>query len=251
MASFGGEFCVVFCAGTTIKVPPSGVPFGGTKTLLNVSSNNAHESLPLGAGVTLNLTYPQVNTHGSGTTSITSSKMVQGLGLTVDAVDLLLTAIIGSDPLKGSVPGVGTYDLFSANLQAGLDLQQKFDLTNSGLGAELLVGTSQTPEGLLNFGGTPSTIQDVSSLGLNPDGTIPLALNVSVNNPKLQNITNVVPTAGASLTVGKVSLSLLGTHISGTLAHPSVTIPLGSLKIFGNTFPAAFNSQHVSGIHAA
>jgi hypothetical protein len=177
--------------------------------------------------------------------------MVQGLGLSVDAVDALLTAIIGSDPLKGSVPGVGTYDLLSADLKAGLDLQQKFDLTNAGLTADLLVGTSQKDEGPLNFGGT-NTIQNVSSLGLNPDGSIPLALKmISVNNPQLQNITNIVPTAGASLTIGKVSLSLFGTSISGTLVHKSTTVPLGSVKVFGSTFPVAFNSQSVTGLHAA
>jgi hypothetical protein len=176
--------------------------------------------------------------------------MAQGLGLSVDAVDALLTAIIGSDPLKGSVPGVGTYDLLSADLKAGLDLQQKFDLTNAGLTTHLLVGTSQKDEGTLNFGGT-NTIQNVSGLGLNPDGTIPLALQISVNNPQLQNITNIVPTAGASLTIGKVSLSLLGTSISGTLVNKSITVPLGSVKVFGSTFPVAFNSQNVTGLHAA
>src|SRR5262249_43564168 len=150
---------------------------GGTKTLLKVNSTNAHASIPLGSNVTLNLTYPQVNTTGNGpATNVTAAAMKQGLGLSVDALGLILEAILGKDPLKGSVPGLGTYDIASATLKAGLDLKQSFDLTDAGISADLLVGTNQVDVGALNFGGAPTVIQNVASDGLNGDGSVPLAL---------------------------------------------------------------------------
>jgi hypothetical protein len=247
LASVGGQLCAGVCVGSHTTIPQ----FGKTSSVLSVDSANAHDTFPLGP-FTLSLTYPQVNTHGTGTTSISSSKMAQGLGLSIDVVEAILDAFIGTDPLKGDLDGFGSYDLLSANLKAGLNLQQQFDLTNTGLTAQLLVGTSQTPE-TLNLNGTSAPIQNVSSLGLNPDGTIPLALQLTLtgagagNTPELQNITNVVPTAGASLTIGKVSLF----GLSGTLFNTSITVPLGSFNIFQNTFPAAFQQQTVTGINVA
>jgi len=238
MAKLGAQLCFVACTSTNTNIPQF-----GTTTGISVNSSKLKTSFDIGP-VTISVSYPQVNTHGTGTTSIPSSDMAQALGASIDVIDAILTALFGSDPLKGDLDGFGSYDLLSANLNAGLDLQQQFDLTNTGLTAQLLVGTSQTPE-TLNLNGTSPPIQNVSSLGLNPDGTIPLALQLTVDNPQLQNLTNVVPTAGASLTIGKVNLSALGTSISGTLFKTGITVPLGSLNIFQNTFPAAFQSQTV------
>ena len=118
-------------------------------------------------------------------------------------------------------------------------LAAQFTLSDAGIGADLLVGTNQVDIGTLNFGGSPLQIQNVSSDGLNPDGTVPLALKVTLDNPQLQNITSLVPTAGASLTLGKVDL--LGKQ--GTLLSTGITVPLGSFKISGQTFPAVFAQQ--------
>jgi hypothetical protein len=235
-----GTICVVLCASTSTRVPKTGA-FGGTKTLLKLNSSNLKTSFDLGGGVSLSLTWPQVNTTGMGpaTNVMTPQVMAQGLGLSVDVIDLLLTAIIGSDPLKGSIPGLLSYTILAADLKAGLDLAQQFTLSDAGIGADLLVGTNQVDVGALNFGGSPLQIQNVSSDGLNPDGTVPLALKVTLDNPQLQNITSLVPTAGASLTLGKVDL--LGKQ--GTLLSTGITVPLGSFKISGQTFPAVFAQQ--------
>jgi hypothetical protein len=248
-ASLGGSACAFgACTHGNVRVPSSGT-LGGTKTLLNLNSSNLHVSIPLGNVATLNLTWPQVNTSGTGTMSISASGMAQGLGISVDLIAAILDAVFGTDPLKGTlfnVLGIKlTYDLLSADLKAGLDLGQQFDLTNSGITADLLVGTKQVDEGPLNFGGT-NVIGNVSSTGLNPDGTIPLALKVSLNSPELQNLTNLVPTAGASLTVGAVNVS--PGIFKGTLFKTGITIPLGTINVFHNTFPAAFAQQNVSGL---
>jgi hypothetical protein len=242
-----GRFCVFGCLGGTISTGT----IGGTKTLLKVNTSNLHKSFALGSNVTLNLTYPQVNTNGNGpATNITAANMAQGLGLSVDALGLILQAILDKDPLKGSVAGLGTYDIASALLKAGLDLKQSFDLTDAGVSADLLVGTNQVDVGPLNFGGTPTEVQNVANDGLNGDGSVPLALKLTLDNPQLLNNTSLVPTAGASLTLGKVNLSLLGTHIGGTLFKTGITVPLGSFKVFGTQFPAAFASQNATGLKA-
>jgi hypothetical protein len=152
------------------------------------------------------------------------------LSASVDVVALALAALgIPPEAVKGSI-GPVNYDLLSATLGFGIALNQSFDLKDLGLNPTLLVGTSHTPEPL----GAP--IQNVSSLGLNPDGSIPLSLGLTVNNPTLQNVTSIVPEALASLTIGK--FSAFGTGVS--LFSKSLTQPLATINVYKTSFPVNF-----------
>jgi hypothetical protein len=174
-------------------------------------------------GVNLTFAFPNVNTSGSGSsTSLTSSNEATAFNVGVDVVQVLLEALIGDDPLKGTVSGIG-YTLLGGKLSAALGLKQTFSLSDLGITPTLLVGTSQTPE---NF---DAPIQNVSSLGLNADGSVPLALSFTLDNPTLKNQSDVAVSGGAGLTIGKISGI-------GTLAHPHVTIPIGSIPVFSSTF---------------
>jgi hypothetical protein len=98
----------------------------------------------------------------------------------------------------------------------------------------------------------------VSADGLNPDGSVPLALKVTLADPHLSNLTALVPTVGADLTVGKIHLSALGTSFNTTVFKKSVNIPLGNITIFKSNFslaahgstPAAFTQQTKTGLTA-
>jgi hypothetical protein len=228
MASVGGQILGV--GGSTNLGP-----FNKTLTLVKLSSGSPPDTLNFG-GANLTFAFPNVDTSGSGSaTSVTSSNQATAFSIGVDVVQVLLEALIGSDPLKGSVAGIG-YTLLGGKLSAALGLKQTFTLSDLGITPTLLVGTSQTPESF----NTP--IQNVSSLGLNPDGSIPLALNFTLNDPTLKNQTDISATGGAGLTIGKISGI-------GTLAHPHVTIPIGSIPIFSSSFNVAgvqTQAAHVS-----
>jgi hypothetical protein len=221
MASAGGEICVGVCGGGSTKIGP----IGKTITLVKLNSGSPPDMLNFG-GVNLTFAFPNVNTTGSGSaTSVTSSNQANAFSIGVDVVQVLLEALIGSDPLKGSFAGIG-FTLLGGKLSAALGLKQTFTLSDLGISPTLLVGTSQTPESF----NTP--IPNVSSLGLNADGSIPLALSFTLNDPTLKNQTGISATGGAGLTIGKISGI-------GTLAHPHVTIPIGSIPIFSSSFNVA------------
>jgi hypothetical protein len=132
--------------------------------------------------------------------------------------------------------------LLSANLGAGLNLAQNFNLSDSGLNAALSAGTSNQAIPGFDVNGT-TLIQNVSTLGLGNGGTVPLSLDFSPNNPQLHNQTNIVPTATAGVTIGKVSIASIGNF---TLFKTNITVPLGTINVFNTTFPAAFQSQTLS-----
>jgi hypothetical protein len=227
MAVAHGQLCFIGCTGFNHQFGPTGTE----KQILGFNSTTAHFSKSFG-GVNLKLAWPTVDTAGGGTGADVMSSGTSGpaLSASVDLVSLALAALgIPPEAVKGSI-GPLNYDLLSATLGFGIALNQNFNLSDLGLNATLLVGTSQTPEPL----GAP--IQSVSSLGLNPDGTIPLSLSLSVNNPTLQNVTSIVPEALASLTIGKFSAFGHG----GSLFSKSLTQPLATINVFNTTFPVNF-----------
>jgi hypothetical protein len=211
-------------------------PIGGTTNLVSFTSGQLHVSFSVGP-VTVSLAWPQVNTSGTGgpVTISTSGTSGTALGLSVDVVAVILDAIFGDDPLKGSF-GPINYDLLSGNIGVGAALGQQFNLNDLGLTPTLLVGTSNTPEAL-SFG-TPLVIDNASSLGLS-GGALPISLSLTPD-ATLQNITSIVPEVTASLTVGQISVP----HVtSGSLFSASTTIPIANVPVYNNTFGVNFNSQ--------
>jgi hypothetical protein len=212
-------------------------------TGISVSSGNLHTSFNLGPA-TINLTYPQVNTHGTGTNSISASGSKPAVNVSLDAVDLVLTAIFGDDPLKGTlIPDILKYDLLSANLGVGLNLEQEFNLSDSGLNATLSAGTGNQLIPGFDVNGT-TLIQNVSSLGLS-GGAVPLSLDFALNNPTLQNHTNLVPAFTGSLTVGQISIPPI--KFTTAVFKTNFNVPLAHIPVPGSTtFPAAFAPQTIN-----
>jgi len=213
-----------------------------TKNIASFTSGQLHFQHSFGP-VNVSLAWPQVNTVGSptGPGTLSSSGTSQtALGVTVDLVALALDALgIPQNVIKGDIAGIINYDLLSGNVGFGAALGQSFNLDATGLSAVLDVGTSNTPEAF-TFG-SPTYIDNISSLGLNPNGTIPLSLNLTPS-ATLQNITSIVPQFLASLTVGKISAG----PVSATLAHLSTAVPLAHIPVYNNTFAANFQSQAAS-----
>ena len=116
-----------------------------------------------------------------------------------------------------------------------MGLGQDFTLNDLGLTPVLDVGTTATPE-TLNFG-TPTVIDNVSSLGLS-GGAAPISLSLTPD-ATLQNITSIVPQFLASLTLGKVSAGPL--HF--TLFKTSATVNLARIPVYNTTFAANFQPQ--------
>ena len=229
MASVGAHiYAIGGSIGTTISVGP----FSGSTTLVKVNSGSPPDVIKFG-GVNLTFAFPNLSTSGNGASTSISTSTPGGQGtvfnIGVDIIQVILESLFGDDPLKGSFAGIG-YTLVGVAF-AALGLKQTFTLSDLGITPELLVGTSKTAE-LFN-----QPIHNVSSLGLNPDGSVPLALSFSLNDPTLKNQTGLSITAGAGLTIGKIS----GV---GTLANPHITVPLGSVPIFSPTFNVAgFQTQ--------
>jgi hypothetical protein len=213
-----------------------------TKNLVNFTSGQLHFSHSFGP-INVSVAWPQVNTTGNPITpgQISSSGTSQtALGVTVDLVALALDALgIPQEIIKGDIEGIINYDLLAGNVGFGAALGQSFNLDATGLNGVLDVGTSNTAEGF-SFG-SPTIIDNISSLGLNPDGSIPLSLDLTPN-ATLQNITSIVPQFLASLTVGKISAGPL----SFTLAKLSTAVNLATIPVYNNTFAANFQSQAVS-----
>jgi hypothetical protein len=212
------------------------------------SSTLGHSfSLPDGLGsVTVN--WPQVNTTGSnpnpGTIEATgTSKPI--FNLNIDPIAVVLDAILGSDPLKGSVgslPGVQiSYTILAATLAPGVDVQQTFDLNASGLTPVLKNGSGTTIP--FSFG-SPTILQSPSntnfSLGLTPDTT-------------LENQTSLAGQLEIGLRALKGSITVgltppLTTSVSvGPLIHPHTTFgPAPFVTLYQNTFPVNFQPQTVT-----
>ena len=105
------------------------------------------------------------------------------------------------------------------------------DLSVLGLTPTLLVGTTQTPEPL------DKPILNVSNLGLNNDGSVPISLMLTPTDPTLQNITSLAGNLHFDVTVLKLD------DLPAVFDGP-INIPLGSVPLFNPApFPVAFQPQ--------
>jgi hypothetical protein len=223
MATASGKVEVAF---ETVLSLNTHVTINKRATLVSFNSSKLSTSFSFG-GVSLTFAWPNINTSGTGgggtITSVNTSNPI--VAANIDLIALLLAAF-------GLPPNLLNFDSIDIlSLEAGLSasLKQQFDLSVLGLTPTLLVGTTQTPEPL----DTP--IQNVSSLGLD-NGSVPLSLMLTPTDPTLQNITSLAGSLGFEPTVLKFDglPAIFSTHID---------IPLGSLPLYKNTFPVAFQPQ--------
>jgi VCBS repeat-containing protein len=224
MAAASGK---VVAFGTTVLSLNTHVTTNNKATLVSFNSSQLSTSFSFG-GVSLTFAWPNIDTSGTGTggtiTSVNTSNPI--VNAQIDLIALLLAAF-------GLPPNLLNFDSIDIlSLEAGLSasLKQQFDLSVLGLTPTLLVGTTQTPEPV------DAPIQNVSSLGLANDGSVPISLRLTPTDPTLQNITSLAGSLGFDPTVLKFDdlPAIFSTHID---------IPLGSLPLYKNTFPVAFQPQ--------
>ena len=137
----------------------------------NSSTLNGSFDLPDGLG-TVAFQWPQVNTTGSnpnpGTISSTghSQPIFQ---LNIDPIAVVLDAILGNDPLKGTVGNLPPlqikYTILAATLAPGVDVQQSFNLNPGNLTGTLTNGKGSTIP--FSFG-TPTFLDNPLEHGFQP-----------------------------------------------------------------------------------
>jgi len=212
----------------------------------NSSTLNGSFDLPDGLG-TVAFQWPQVNTTGSnpnpGTISSTGASQPI-FQLNIDPIAVVLDAILGSDPLKGTVGNIPPlqikYTILAATLAPGVDVQQSFNLNPGNLTGTLTNGKGSTIP--FSFG-TPTFLDNPSStdfnLSLSPDATLS-------NDTSLAGQLKVgLRALKASITVGVPPLTTSASV--GPLFHPTHTFgPAPFATLYTNTFPVAFQPQTVS-----
>ena len=204
-------------------------------------------SLPDGLG-TVAFHWPQVNTTGNNPNpgAITSDGNSQPIfQVNIDPIAVVLDAILGDDPLKGSVGSVPpvqlSYTILAATLAPGVDLNQSFELDAGGLSPILKNGNGS----VIPFSfGTPTILDDPSStsfnLGLTPDTT--LSNDTSLAGQLVVGLRALK----ASITVGLTPPLTTSTSV-GPLIHAKTTFgPAPFAKLYTNTFPVAFQQQNVN-----
>jgi hypothetical protein len=159
----------------------------------------------------------------------------------------VLDAILGSDPLKGTVGNIPPlqikYTVLAATLAPGVDVQQSFNLNPGNLMGALKNGNGSTIP--FSFG-TPTILDNPSStnfnLNLTPDAT--LSNDTSLAGQLVVGLRALK----ASITVG---FTVAGHNITksasvGPLFNPTHTFgPAPFATLYSNTFPVAFQSQNV------
>jgi hypothetical protein len=205
-----------------------------THPVLSFSRNSTQLSttIDLGAGVSLTLAFPNVNTNGSNA----SPGTISGTGVSNDIVNLsgdlvamVSTALVGSDVTDINV-GPLSIDILDLILGIGLDAVQKFNLNTSGLVPVLTLedGTVEP----LTFG-APLTIANASSHDTNHDGQISFGLGL-VPSATLTNNTSLGASMNASITALALSVSHIG---SFTAFKAGTTVQLGTFPpIYSNSF---------------
>jgi hypothetical protein len=177
-----------------------------------LNSSQLSTTIDLGAGVSLTLAFPTVNTNGSGGPGTISGTGISNdiVNLSGDLVAMASTALLGSDVTDFSA-GPLSIDVLDLILGIGLDVVQKFDLNSSGLMPALTLedGTVEP----LTFG-TPLTITNASSHDANHDGMIGFSLGL-VPSATLTNNTSL----GASMNAGITALALSVSHIGSFTAY--------------------------------
>jgi hypothetical protein len=196
-------------------------------TLLSFDSGDLSKSVSFD-NIKVTFAWPNIDTSGTGTggtvTSVNTSNPI--VDTNIDLLALLLAAFGLPDIFH-----IGPLDILS--LEAGLSasLKQQFDLSVLGLTPTLLVGTTQTPEPV------DKPIANVSSLGLNNDGSVPISLMLTPTDPTLQNITSLAGNLHFDVTVLKLD------DLPAVFDAP-INIPLGSVPLFNPPpFPVAFQPQ--------
>jgi len=213
-------------------------------TLVHFNSSTLATSfqLPDGFG-TVAFAWPTVNTIGSNPNPgpITSEGVSNPIfSLNVDPIAIVLDAIFGTDPLKGSFLGVVNYTILAATLAPAVDLQQNFRLTAA------LPGGTITPDGgsgqSFNFG-SPIIIP-------NSDGAYALTLDPDAN---LENTTSLAGQVTIGLRVLQGSIGFSGVSTSfGPLFNPKTTLgPAPFATLYHNTFDVDFNQQTLPTVSAS
>jgi hypothetical protein len=215
-------------------------------TLLHKNSSTLGGSFDLPDGLgTVAFNWPQVNTTGSNPNPgvISSSGHSKPIfQLNIDPIAVVLDAILGSDPLKGSIgsaPLQVSYTILAATLAPGLDVQQSFNLNPGNLAGTLKNGNGSVIP--FNFG-TPTIVDNPSStnfnLNLTPDATLSNETDLGG-----QLVVGIRALKG-SVTVGFPPLSK--TASIGPVFQAKTTFgPAPIAKLYTNTFPVAFQSQNV------
>ena len=213
-------------------------------TLVHFNSSTLSTTLQLPDGLgTVTFAWPTVNT--TGTNALPGAITSQGVSnpifqLNVDPIAVVLDAIFGSDPLKGSLLGVVHYTILAATLAPAVDLQQNFTLTAS------LLGGTITPDGgsgqSFNFG-SPIIIPD-------SDGSYSLTLDPDAN---LTNTTSLAGQVVIGLRILQGSVGFSGVSTSfGPLFNPKTTLgPAPFATLYQNTFDVDFQGQTLPTVSAS
>jgi hypothetical protein len=196
-------------------------------TLLSFDSGDLSKSVSFD-NIKVTFAWPNIDTSGTGTggtvTSVNTSNPI--VDTNIDLLALLLAAFGLPDIFH-----IGPLDILSLDAGLSASLKQQFDLSVLGLTPTLLVGTTQTPEPV------DKPIANVSSLGLNNDGSVPISLMLTPTDPTLQNITSLAGNLHFDVTVLKLD------DLPAVFDKP-IDIPLGSLPLFDPPpFPVAFQPQ--------
>jgi hypothetical protein len=204
--------------------------------------------------ITATFQWPSVSTNGTGA-AVTGPHTISSSGtsnpvfsLTVDPIAIAFAAFGLPDPFSVKIAGINV-SLLSASVGAGLDFTQAFNLNASGLttpgqaSPELTLGNGAGTTTVPFSFGTPVIIQDASSHGTNPDGSIPVALGLTPD-ATLENKTGLVP----ALEFGINLLSASIDHLQlGPLFSLSTNIPIHGLNLtfYDSTFPVSFSSTNI------
>jgi len=214
------------------------------ETLVHFNSSTLSTTLQLPDGLgTVTFAWPTVNT--TGTNALPGPITSQGVSdpifqLSIDPIAVVLDAIFGSDPLKGSLLGVVHYTILAATLAPAVDLQQDFSLTAS------LPGGTITPGGgsgqAFNFG-TPIIIP-------NSDGSYALTVDPNAN---LENTTSLAGQVVIGLRILQGSVGFSGVSTSfGPLFNPKTTLgPAPFATLYHNTFAVDFQGQTLPTVSAS
>ena len=202
-------------------------------TLVKINSTTLGHSFQLPDGLgTVAFNWPNVDTSGSNANPgpITSSGSSPIFAMNIDPVAAVLDAIIGSDPLKGTlVGGIVSYTILAATLAPAIDLAQNFSLTASLPGGSITPGGG-SPEAF-TFG-TPVIIP-------NSDGQYSMTLDP---NATLTNDTSLAGQVVLGIRALKASIGFSGASTGfGPLFNPTVKFGPGSFAtIYSHSFPVAF-----------
>jgi hypothetical protein len=210
-----------------------------------ITSATAAVHIPIGP-LTLTLAFPTVNVNGSNP----AAGPITGKGTSQDAINLAvdLVALAGyiltdgaTDPTDLSL-GPLSADLLDILVGFGLNLVQGFNVSASGLTPTLtLADGTNVPFSLTS----PTTIPNISSHGVNSNGTVSFNVGVTPNGDvSLSNNTAI----GANLTAEVQALGLKIGPIGGFLFDTKGAIQLGTFPpLFNQSFPLqGFNSHNIN-----